>query len=370
LIFLGAGASAPFGIPTSEQLTDEIMKLLAVQHQPLLSDITGFWKKHNQEKDPNYENILTFLMGLTNPRSIPRDSIVQVFINDFPAHQKSYEHIINEMYAKIIDYCTKPFTSLSPNQLEDIFQNTYDAFTIFREQPIFTTNYDPSIEIWCQKRNVQIFDNTIPTENPEVRKRVQITEESLAKDKTQFAPFENLSQSLKIVRLHGSTWTCRTKQGQNIKLTRPKDKLLFTDWYADLDPRPNMIFPGQESALATLDWDVLYQHFKRMLVGSCLVIGYSFQDELINRVFTDNLKTSKLKNIGILSPHPDEVIKNLFWNQEVPPGRIREMPVKFGTEEALEQIFRWLRKEFGISYPEVPRVVLSKINHRMRSYLQ
>ena len=110
MIFLGAGASAPFGIPTTETLTKEIRKMLVAEHRELLDDISDFWKRI-YARDPNYENILTFLMGLTNPRKIPKESVIQAFVKDFHKHQGNYEKIIDEMYSKIVAYCTAPFVS-------------------------------------------------------------------------------------------------------------------------------------------------------------------------------------------------------------------------------------------------------------------
>ena len=71
-------------------------------------------------------------------------------------------------------------------------------------------------------------------------------------------------------------------------MNRPKDRLIFSDWYEHFGNRPWMIFPGQEFVLDSGEWDIQYQYLKRMLRSHCLVIGYSFNDRLINSVFIDN----------------------------------------------------------------------------------
>jgi len=375
MIFLGAGASAPFGIPTTETLTTDIRDLLAKEHQELLNEIDAFWRG-TYEKDPNYENILTFLMGLTNHRKIPRDSVIQVFVKDHEKYRGNYERIVDEMYSRIVTYCTAPFVSgekyLSPSRLEEIFEYTYDPFALLEKEVIFTTNYDPSIEIWCQKRNIRLYDNTKTTENPEIREVLPIDENTVASGQTDlsFRHDRAGSPTLKIVRLHGSVWVYETEKKKRIKMNRPKDKLLFTDWYPHLNKNPLMIFPGQESALASGEWDVLYQHFKKMLQRNCLVIGYSFQDETINRAFIDNLNKGQLNTIGILNPHPNEVVKNLFWNQDIPRQKIVEIPAKFGTPEALVEIGKWLRDMFHISFISgSPDDFVLSFREKMRSYL-
>jgi hypothetical protein len=110
MIFLGAGASVPFGIPTSSTLTTEIHSELKKEHGNLLSDIITFWKGCYENKEPNYENILTFLMGLTDTRRIPKTSIVLAFAKDHPEYKKNYESIIDKVYSSILNYCTAPFT--------------------------------------------------------------------------------------------------------------------------------------------------------------------------------------------------------------------------------------------------------------------
>lgn len=358
MIFLGAGASAPFGIPTSSTLTADLRSILAEKHQGLLNDIDGFWK-NIYGKDPNYENILTFLMGLTNPRRIPRDSIIQALIREYQAHKKDYDRIIDEMYSKIASYCTAPFVSgekyLTPMKLENIFQLTYDVLSVLGQEVIFTTNYDPSIEIWCQKRNIQLHDNTKPTRNPEIREVFPISEKATANGQTKLHPVRKDRgeiPQLKIVRLHGSVWVYETEKKKRIKMNRLKDRLLFTDAYVHFNKRPRMIFPGQESVLASGEWDISHQHFKKMLKGNCLVIGYSFQDETINRAFIDNLNKGRLSTIGILSPHPNEAVKNLFWNQEdIPHQKIKEISAEFGTAQTLYEIQnKWLYGVLNIRF--------------------
>ncbi|NIO37998.1 hypothetical protein GTO27_09890 [Candidatus Bathyarchaeota archaeon] len=373
MIFLGAGASAPFGIPTSKTLTSDIRILLAEEYQKLLDKIDEFWREI-YEKEPNYENILTFLSGLTNPRKIPKESVVQAFIRSNQAFRKDYNGIIDKMYSKIVDYCTAPFVRgekhLTAEQLEEIFGNTYDIFALFEKDPIFTTNYDPSIEIWCQKRNIQLHDNTGPTHNPEVREVLPIGQ---AGGQTMLSyRQEKGSPALRIIRLHGSTWVYESKKKKKIKMNRPRDKLLFADLYQNLSKRPHMIFPGQESLLARGEWDALYQTFKSTLQGNCLVIGYSFQDETINRAFINNLDNGRLDKIGIMNSHPEEAVKNLFWDQEsIPEQQIIKMPVEFGTTQTADEISnKWFYPLMGISYSGGPRRFLEIFRKNRRAYLE
>ena len=371
-IFLGAGASAAFDIPTAAVLTTEMREMLSKEQQSLLDDITSFWENNYEGKGPNYENILTVLMGLTDPRRIARDSIVKAFVSSFKNHSGDYEPIIDDMYDRIVTYCTAPFVQgekyIEPTKLEEIFQKSYDVFALFREEVIFTTNYDPSLEIWCQKRNIQIHDGSVDTRNPEIKRVLPIDEQTVADGVTKL--YEEGGASLKIIRLHGSAWVYETEGRQKIKMNRPRDRLLFTDWYAHLNRKPYLIFPGQESFLASGDWDVYYQYLKKMLRRACLVIGYSFNDDLINSVFIDNVKKGHLEKIGIVDPHPDEVVKNLFWNQEIPSHLIIPIPTEFGTDQAVREIYnQWVQSELHVRFLSGVGDYLSNFRLKRQSYI-
>ena len=106
-----------------------------------------------------------------------------------------------------------------------------------------------------------------------------------------------------------------------------------------------------------------------MLQGNCLVIGYSFQDETINRAFIDNLNKGQLNIIGILNPHPNEAVKNLFWNQEIPHQKIIQMPAEFGTAQALNEIINWVDRVLHTTYTSGVNRFLLAFRQKMRSYL-
>lgn len=375
MIFLGAGASAPFGIPTASTLTTEIHEELSKEHSNLLNDIITFWKECFDNKEPNYENILTFLTGLTDTRRISRTSIVRAFAKDHPEYKKDYEAIIDNVYSNILNYCTAPFTVgksyIKPEELEKLFSKTYDIFTLLRNELLFTTNYDPSIELWCQKRNIRLYDGTESTNNPEVKRYIPAKPETIETGETDLYG-EQKPLSLKLVRLHGSVWTYSASSGRKIKFNRPRDKLLFEDWYSHLDKRPLMIFPGQELVLSSGEWDAQYQYFKKMLRRNCLVIGYSFNDNLINNVFIDNLKSGALSNIGILDPNPEEVIRNLFWNETtVPRDRIVSLPFNFGSDNGVQQVYyQWIGKIYGMSFQSGVTHWISRNVGDMKKYIE
>jgi len=341
MIFLGAGASAPFNIPTTTRLTEDMRSLLT-SHGKLLEEIDDFFE-FTYDRKPNYENILTILRDLGTPER--RSRFYDGFINRFPEYKGkklNFDEIIDEMYNRIIEYCTSFVCgkqAFTPKKLEEIFRETYDLlFAVCPSDIVFTTNYDPSLELWCQKRNIVLSDQTHVTQNPEI-KTFSTANDPVFTKTTGLAAAE--SPIIGLVRLHGSVWVYDTTDNKMVKLQRPKDKLLFSDLYPFLtNKKPVMIFPGQEERLSRGQWDRLYQFFKDKLERRCVVIGYSFRDEVINRVFIDNLVAGRIGRIFIIDPRPEEVKSNLLYGQQISPNqqhRIITIEAKFGDRDLIDK---------------------------------
>jgi len=359
MIFLGAGASAPFGINTSKELTALMREKLEDTNSDLLSAIDVFYKK-SVDMEPNFEIMLTLLTAYTNPAQV--NSIHhRIFARQHPKFKGNYSKIISDIQDEVCNTCTAPFIQgtanfIEPEKLEEIFSLTYDAlfgvplqvFTT-RDILIFSTNYDPSIEIWSQKRNIECLDGTDNIiQNLEI-KQVRRIEEHI-EDLRNFQQTRGRpNRKLGLVRLHGSVWSYeRTGGGSFYKFTRPRDKLLFPDLYEKIKSRkPLLIFPGQEDDLRIGRWDLYYQFLKEKLAGACLFIGYSFGHQVINEQIRSNLKTGRLLKIGIFAPDPRKLIKNLFRGDEIPKNKIVEIPGKFGTVDGLGQLTaRWFEEYF------------------------
>lgn len=339
MIFFGAGASACFGIPTTPDLTEEITNILEKNDQDLLKDIKNFLTGSNRAY--NFENILTVLTVLTNPSEVARYHYSHSFVSSYPDYRKDYSDIIDEIFSIICERCTSPFNNindkyLKPDELESIFQITYDSLIGYQQmyrdyEQIFTTNYDPSLEIWCQKRFLKCMDGFTESNNPEIK---------VSMENKQFLQSLKLQPNvIHLIRLHGSVWTYDAGSNKVIKFTKPRDRLQFVDSYEHiLKKTPILIFPGQESRLRRGEWDQLYQYFRQQLQGNCLFIGYSFRHDVINEPIEDNLANGRITNLGILAPDPDENIANLFQGRPFPANKIIKMPAKFGELTAIREL--------------------------------
>jgi len=180
-----------------------------------------------------------------------------------PEYKDDYSDLIDEMYQEVRRTCTSPFIQgtsnyLEPEKLEEVFTTTYDALFGMpqsefakRNLLVFSTNYDPSIEIWCQKRNMICIDGTERIENPEVTRVMNIKDHIRSLEQFSAHTTSLNKRAIGLVRLHGSIWTYKKSSGDEFfKFTRPEDRILFPDLYEKMrTSHPSIIFPGQEDYL-------------------------------------------------------------------------------------------------------------------------
>ena len=77
-----------------------------------------------------------------------------------------------------------------------------------------------------------------------------------------------------------------------------------------------------------------------------------------------------LKTIGILNPHPEEAIKNLFWDRDIPSEKIVNISAEFGTTQALDRIYwDWTVNVLKTAFPSGVSQYLSAVRKEMKKYL-
>jgi hypothetical protein len=355
LLFFGAGASAPFGIPTTPTLTKETVELLNAKSQSLLEKIN---LSHLDQwvNEPNYEEILGYLTAYANPAELRNDDYRLSFARKNPQfrNEQGMKDLIDAIHQIVCNYCNQPFIKgtdkyLKPEELESKFQATYDAlvgtYFLWEKSPVvFSTNYDPSLEIWCLKRNIQCIDGTERTSNIEVNRILNET-----RHKEAIQNLTKNSNALGLIRLHGSIWTHEINEKLRIKFTTPPDMRMFSDLYQHTSKnKPNLIFPGQEDNVSRGQSDVLYQYFKDSLEGNCLFVGFSFRHEIFNRPILDKLQSGKIRYLGILSPHANESVKRLLNGEKRFSDRIISMQAEFGERNAVDELAqKWFSKAEG-----------------------
>lgn len=361
MIFFGAGASAPFKIPTSSELTDIIIDHVKDENAKLFEDISYWLNTYFGYVD--FENILKILYVLTDENNIRPDDRVHQFRTGY-GHQGDYTDTINFMYNHIREECTNPFNSssskyLSVHELETVFNHTYDPILGTHLQAgsaeiVFSTNYDPTVEFWCEKRDILCLDGRTNTHNPEFS--------ALNASNYFLRTFTNqtfgirgnpaLNDRFPLVRLHGSVLGYQTKKGNNIKFNSVRNDLKYPDLYKDfIDSQPVLIFPGYEDNVRRSHWDSLHRFFEDQLRNRCLFIGYSFRHDAINGPIIDNLINGSITKLGVFTPDPEKNLANLYRDsraQEIPKDSIIKIRGKFGTKDGLKEYFnKWWSDDYS-----------------------
>jgi hypothetical protein len=216
LIFLGAGASAIFGLKTLQGLTkDLVKKMTEAGHGEDINDIKKALKRF--DLTPDFENIYTTLEALVSPRrgikaSGPFAAYIAYKCGDFRKIKPhpNFSKILQDFKTFLYEECT-----ITPEKLEEgkvaydkLFSSVGDVTDEERylsstvgktgatevlpaSETIVTTNYDMSMELYHAQRIADGFSTTKDRFIEEFNPTSFITEGSRGRW---------------LIKLHGSIW--------------------------------------------------------------------------------------------------------------------------------------------------------------------
>ncbi|MFY9300115.1 MAG: SIR2 family protein [Candidatus Nitrosotenuis sp.] len=328
-IFLGAGASVPFGKPTTKELKENLLKkyehkspypflrylLEYKDHEDIehilqtIKDIQFFKNSFggNFFNQPSFQ-IYFHILGSQIP--------YQTFVNELNPIQELLE---NEVFQ---NYSWKHKTNVDDDQaLRDMFLPIFDRLRKSSEKlNVFTTNYDQAIEEFCSLNNeFRCVDGF--KFDPDSRR--------LLWNKGDYTYFDKNTDSVNVYlyKLHGSlNWKLHRKYGPERTTfeSKPTDEKYEEDFliYPTLSPKD-----GAKKE----PYKTIRKHFSQEMSKSdgCIVIGFSFRDQHLNEIFTEFVKNGKA--LIVISPSSVEnVCKNLL-DEPIPEydkNRINTFPSK------------------------------------------
>lgn len=351
VLFLGAGFSKTFGIPTMEEMTRDLLQLkLDVNEQNLLISI--------QERLSSYEHydieaVMTVLDYLSNPKKMQREVLnsapIQFFIDPKESWSSAKMGALNRCYKTgdpekvkraIIEYI-KSVCQMKPEKeklfplLDDLFillslhVGGLDLRRILGKKPIgkqfnhevFTTNYDNVLCVYANRREAPLMNGELPQELNKIGIRKAIN--------TQM--FDRANHGLKIFRLHGYVTWFVDKRSRDIRysgevLPPGKSSLL-----GDQPEREAMIFPIGGKYIYREPYSDMFFYLKELLQGEKIVtvVGYSFRDMDIVGLFADVLALNPELTMIILDPKAKGIEKDQFADF---PGRILPAIGKLDSE--------------------------------------
>jgi len=328
LLFLGAGASQPFGIPTMRQMVTKFEEYLEennYEEQALYSEIKNKLSE-GFESSVDIEAIFSVINGIVS-KTTSKDMgpFAYYYLNKYSSDQEFPESDVeaaNKLKQLLESFIKKEceFNAVDKDKIKK-YQNSYDP--LFRhlhglkemgskngkthkiQWKAYTTNYDTIFErYWKPSAKINDF---FKAEESDLK--------YFNSDETVVFQYETLA------KLHGSLDWMKLANGDVIKTTPD-------DYIPEEKKGTVMLFPIQQKDLYKNPWIHLFREFKIGLQSLNLwyIIGYAFNDEFILETFREEFTGDK--QMVIINPHASDIKENIFNNRE----NVTVLPIKFGNK--------------------------------------
>lgn len=333
LVFFGAGASKPFGIPTMQEMVNSFEESIKSNEElwHFYCKIKGALSKTHKQID--IESILSVIHGInTSTGQSDFDhftsyclTINGIRLNAFTEDEMSTAGVL---LIKLSGYITAS-CSRELWDPQSTYKRSYEA--LFRHMPgrqevkytwvqqgtgkkgdfgltvdwkAYTTNYDNVFEnFWLQE--AKLCDH--------FEKKT---------DGRHYFTSKNLPDELTFVKLHGSVdWEREANRNQVVRITNPHSYSVFGTHGTV------MMYPIQQKELYLHPWFTLFGELKHGLEikKSYYVIGYAFNDEYVRQAFEEALYGNK--TLLIIDPNAVQIRRK--FNETV-RKKIHVLPVEFG----------------------------------------
>jgi hypothetical protein len=326
IFFLGAGASVKAGVPDTYKLVtafqDEIKgdSTLEPTTQKII-DLLVEWRKNTKQPD---DRIDVELLLETLERLKSRDTDFLLRFYDNPRYLLKDEPEKSRIIERLRDFIkTKAIVD------QESVSYVQPMLTFVREYSpldIFTVNYDTLVEQFSTVYKLELSDGFESRWDSNAFKR---------------------SKDIRLYKLHGSITWYKTDHGDYVKvpiLARVDEIELVTKEKArSLILYPMRKWDYDEPLLELL---VMLKH-RLETARFCIIVGYSFRDEHITRIFWDAARSNRELHLIFIGPHSRQVYetKLQYYESPVPPkipsslkGRVVCLPYRF------EDIFAEVRE--------------------------
>jgi hypothetical protein len=314
IFFLGAGASVDAGLPGVVGLVNEIWnsskdkknkdlspKLLAIVKKILY--VLKRWKTERNDKTPLDVEIL--LEAIEKIENLSED-VLSAFYDNKNLKIKRHAFSTNDQLSTQIKRLIR--NRFSDTRVKtDYLEPLQDFIIEHKPLSVFSTNYDVCIEQFCKNSGVKpVVDGFDPNWNPEREyKRVD-------------------DVKLQLYKLHGSITWYMSEEGDYTRsdIIIKHDRPIFIGGKQTV---PLILYPG--SKLKYIE-PVIYMLFElgRQLdeVQYVFVIGYSFKDEHLARIFQYAAERNRKFVVFLVSPNAYEV-----YDQKLRCHKDEQFPKRF-----------------------------------------
>lgn len=278
-LFLGAGASVPYGMPTTADLKEKMR----------LADI-GLPLKGMQDpvEFPDVEHILSVVdrtidFAESRAGKLYASHDAGGIFNDSVAKSRSLKKSLEKIISA--GYKWDPSNDLvAAKVLEPLFKLARSEAD--QSVTVFTTNFDTVIEEYCARsdRRIDRIDgfNNRPSSNLHIWDG-------------KFTPKDESAHTwVFLYKLHGSmSWLRRDLDGRMSIVQKP-DTRASEDPNHDMFIRPSL--DVKDEATAVVPYAAIKRKFDELLPSfdACVVIGYSFRDKRISEKLVDFVRGGKM----------------------------------------------------------------------------
>lgn len=342
ITFLGAGASAAIGYPTTKPFLQKLGFYVSDEERKYLNSLRNlYWVVEDIEHVVEILNSLLELEGISERSKLSDMFYKYPRIINFREEKKyGFSPALNErvQWKSLIN-----LTQRLRNRIEAFTFEQYGADVnrypkikrVFREFfsilkghkrdkqsfEVFTTNYDNVIEDYCSQSGHTCILSVLNRELSPVAKTVS-------------------EEKCILTKLHGSLNWLIDKQTNEVQVVETQSRIRKGS------PRWNRneyILFGTKARLGISGiYDDLFKRLEDFLLKAevCIVIGFSFRDDHINEKFTQALQQNKSLKIIIVSPSPVGSAQNLIPNRRQLKefrSKRRIIPIKgsFGTRKVI-----------------------------------
>lgn len=354
---IGAGASTGFSIPSMKGLPDKFRDELSTFDNKNMINLfdnlrnaieTKLGKDSldiemmmsiiiNQRNHDNIENELEdFTLFLIRFFDLSLGKMLGVHSKQtYLDLETEYKKFIRKMClieGKGIDQLVKVYKSLfdhfaillrEPQNIGKKYPTLEEQFSELKHTIVFTTNYDTAIEMYCEHIGYPHID-TGAIRNSMITKKYINVDEFLER-------YIGKESRLRLIKLHGSVNWFKNKDEKieegDYQLSFDKTQTRYPLNYAINDI---MIYPLSQKELYRSPFTQFFSVFDAELRKGkiWIVIGYSFRDLFIRKIFENSVNF--IKKIILVHPKPEEVRRR--FNKET-NQKIIEIKYKFGMDD-------------------------------------
>lgn len=362
LLFIGAGASKPLGIPTTIDFVEEFAK--EIEREKLPKEQIDFYNlmqkllNNNYKPNNDIEGVLTILdnfakkitfrdLGATATfyyirylAKLIKEKFGEVVPSTIVKAQKPKDiETAKVLREKLKAYVWKRCQEANTSKVLSVYDAFFDALAegsahhfvapnskqkIFSGD-IFTTNYDLCIETYYRIRGASLNNGVA-------------YDDALGMPLLKFENY-NKGGQVRLFKMHGSVNLHRLKSGHIAEFLIPPSSKRTP--YGDEIIEEWMIYPIQAKYIYNEPFLSIFNTMKKSLQDAeyTVIVGHSLRDDAIKAIFSDYIKKGIL-----IDPHAGDILK---YNAPELQHKIIAIDKEFESPQVLSEVHEILKKKVG-----------------------